>query len=293
MIFADASVCKNSVHAAAISVRLLPSALEVRRQIPITVFAGSFLIVKGISRFSITGFSAARKLNRPVPVQSRISTFFSSPGLPRYTMCPPALIPYKPRNPKTRLSTLLSQEEREQFARAMLEDVKAAVKDAMCSPVLVCSELFDSEDVQVTITDTDLNGSLNGILPESIGPTLIIMADLPLADTASIRRMISTEKDIAIAPGRGGGTTAIFMKEPRRFHVDYYGTSFLKHMKIAKEAGLSVDVVDSFRLHTDIDEPWDLAELLIHGTGKSRAYLEELGFVLSAEKGRVGVERKK
>jgi 2-phospho-L-lactate guanylyltransferase len=32
---------------------------------------------------------------------------------------------------------------------------------------------------------------------------------------------------------------------------------------------------------------------MIHGTGKSRTYLEELGFVLSVEKGRVGVERKK
>jgi 2-phospho-L-lactate guanylyltransferase len=69
--------------------------------------------------------------------------------------------------------------------------------------------------------------------------------------------------------------------------------SFLKHVKIAGDAGLSYDVVDSFRLHTDIDEKEDLVELLIHGTGRSRAYLEELGFVLSAEKGRVGVARKK
>jgi 2-phospho-L-lactate guanylyltransferase len=208
-------------------------------------------------------------------------------------MCPPALIPYKPKNPKTRLSALLSQEEREQFAAAMLEDFKVAVKDAMCSPVLVCSELFDSEDVQVTITDTDLSGSINSILPLNVGPTLIIMADLPLADTASIRRVISTRMDIAIVPGRGGGTNMIFMKEPQKFHVDYYGASFLKHMKIARDAGLSVEVIDSFRLHTDIDEPWDLVELLIHGTGKSRAYLEELGFVLSVDKGRVGVERKR
>ena len=129
-------------------------------------------------------------------------------------MCPPALIPYKPRNPKTRLSAILSPEEREQFAAAMLEDVKAAVKDAMCSPVLVCSELFDSEDVQVTIADTDLSGSINAILPQNIGPALIIMADLPLADTASVRRVISTDKDLAIVPGRGGGTNVIFMKEP-------------------------------------------------------------------------------
>jgi 2-phospho-L-lactate guanylyltransferase len=207
-------------------------------------------------------------------------------------MCPPALIPYKPKNPKTRLSALLSQEEREQFAAAMLEDVKVAAKDALCSPVLVCSELFDSEDVQVTITDTDLSGSINAILPQNVGPTLIIMADLPLADAASVRRMLSTDKDLAIAPGRGGGTNAIFMKEPQKFHVDYYGTSFLKHMTIAADAGLSVDVIDSFRLHTDIDEPEDLVELLIHGSGKSRAYLEALGFSLSVTKGRVGVERR-
>jgi 2-phospho-L-lactate guanylyltransferase len=208
-------------------------------------------------------------------------------------MCPPALIPYKPKNPKTRLSALLSQEEREQFAAAMLEDVKVAVRDAMCSPVLVCSELFDSEDVQVTITDTDLSGSINTILPQNVGPTLIIMADLPLVDTASVRRVISTQNDIAIVPGRGGGTNVIFMKEPQKFHVDYYGSSFLKHMKIAADAGLSVDVIDSFRLHTVIDEPEDLVELLIHGAGKSRAYLEELGFTLSVDKGRVGVERRR
>jgi 2-phospho-L-lactate guanylyltransferase len=206
-------------------------------------------------------------------------------------MCPPALIPYKPVNPKTRLSSLLSQEEREQFARAMLEDVKAAVKDAMFSPVLACSELFDSEDVQVTIADTDLNGTLNAILPQNIGPAMIIMADLPLADAVSIRRVTSTGKDMAIVPGRGGGTNVIYLKEPAKFHVDYYGTSFLKHMKIAEEAGLSVDVIDSFRLHTDIDEPEDLVELLIHGAGKSRMYLEGLGFALSVDKGRVGVVR--
>jgi len=206
-------------------------------------------------------------------------------------MCPPALIPYKPVNPKTRLSSLLSQEEREQFAREMLEDVKAAVKDALLSPVLACSELFDSDDVQVTIADTDLNGTLNAILPQNIGPALIIMADIPLADAPSIRRVTSTEKDMAIVPGRGGGTNVIYLKEPARFHVDYYGMSFLKHLKIAADAGLSVEVVDSFRLHTDIDEPEDLVELLIHGSGKSRAYLESLGFTLSVDKGRVGVVR--
>ncbi|MHB8164437.1 MAG: 2-phospho-L-lactate guanylyltransferase [Methanoregula sp.] len=208
-------------------------------------------------------------------------------------MCPHALIPYKPINPKTRLSCILDQEEREAFARAMLQDVIATTIDALCTPVIVSTELYDSEDVQITIKDADLSSSLNQILPDCEGPILILMADLPLADRASILRVTGTTSDMAIVPGRGGGTNVIFIKDTKRFHFDYYGMSFLKHMKIAEEAGLSVEVIDSFRLHTDIDEKEDLVELLIHGTGKSRAYLEGLGITLVVDKGRVGVERKR
>ena len=208
-------------------------------------------------------------------------------------MCPHAFIPFKPVNPKTRLSCVLSQEERESFARAMLMDVISAVRNVNCSPVVIGTELFDSEDIQITVRDADLNQTLNSLLPDTAGELLIIMADLPLADGESLKRVLATKKDMAIVPGRGGGTNVVYLKEPKRFHFDYYGMSFLKHVKIAGDAGLSYDVVDSFRLHTDIDEKEDLVELLIHGKGRSRAYLDELGFVLSVEKGRVGVARKK
>ena len=75
-------------------------------------------------------------------------------------MCPHALIPFKPAAPKSRLAGILSPEEREAFARAMLEDVIAAARDANCSPVIVATELFDSEDVQITVADKDLSGDL-------------------------------------------------------------------------------------------------------------------------------------
>jgi len=207
-------------------------------------------------------------------------------------MCPHALIPFKPKNPKTRLSTILEPEEREKFAQAMLEDVLGALKEMCWMPVIVSTELFDSEIVQVTVTDADLNQTLNEILPNTSHDVVIIMADLPLASEEAIKRVITTKSDMAIVPGRGGGTNVIFLKEPTKFHVDYYGMSYLKHRKIAEEAGLSCEVIDSFVLHTDIDEKEDLVELLTHGTGKSRKYLEDLGFVLTAENGRVGVERR-
>jgi 2-phospho-L-lactate guanylyltransferase len=204
-----------------------------------------------------------------------------------------AVIPFKPKNPKSRLSCVLDEQEREAFAEAMLLDVVDVVRDADCQPVILGTELFDSELVQVTIKDAGLSEALNEYLSCAVTGVLIIMADLPLADRESVKRVTGTKMDMAIVPGRGGGTNVIYIREPARFHVDYYGGSFLKHMRIAQECGLSCEVIDSFRLHTDIDEKEDLAELLIHGTGKSRAFLEERSFTLVTENGRTGVERKR
>lgn len=206
---------------------------------------------------------------------------------------PVAVIPFKQKNPKTRLSCVLSESEREEFARAMMLDVVAAVKDAMCRPVILGTEPFESDDlVQVAMPEKGLSDALNEYLSCALDAVLIIMADIPLADEASVRRVIATQSDLSIVPGRGGGTNVIFIRDPAKFRVDYYGGSFAKHMKIAADAGLSVEVIDSFRLHTDIDEKEDLPELLIHGKGKSRAYLEGKGFALISDKGRTVVERK-
>ena len=203
-----------------------------------------------------------------------------------------AVIPFKPKNPKTRLSCVLDEQEREAFAEAMLLDVVDVVRDADCQVVILGTELFDSELVQVTIRDMGLSDALNEYLSCAVTDVLIIMADLPLADRESVKRVTGTKKDMAVVPGRGGGTNVIYLKEPSRFRVDYYGGSYLKHMRIAAESGLSCEVIDSFRLHTDIDEKEDLAELLIHGTGKSRAFLLERGFTLITENGRTVIERR-
>ena len=81
---------------------------------------------------------------------------------------------------------------------------------------------------------------------------MILMADLPLANADAIRRVIKTEKDMAIVPGRGGGTNVIFIKDPARFHVDYYGTEVSQAHEDYRGTGLSCEVIDSFRLHTDL-----------------------------------------
>lgn len=204
-----------------------------------------------------------------------------------------AVIPYKRKNPKTRLSCMLDERERGEFAEAMMLDVVAAARDANCRPVILGTEPFESDLVQVVIPEMGLSDAINEYLASVLDSVLIIMADVPLADETAVKKVMTTRADIAIVPGRGGGTNVIFIRDASKFHVDYYGGSFAKHLKIAADAGLSVEVMDSFRLHTDIDEKEDLVELLIHGTGKSRAYLEERGFVLTGDKGRITVERKR
>jgi 2-phospho-L-lactate guanylyltransferase len=204
-----------------------------------------------------------------------------------------AVVPFKTGNPKSRLSGVLDGPERKYFARTMLEDVLAALHGAGCDPYVLSTEPLDMGDERVVVNPAGLNESLNQVLAETTGPILIIMADLPLVTAATVRQLIRTKKDMVIGPGRGGGTNAIFLRSASRFRVDYYQASFLKHMRIAAEQGLSCEVIDSFRLHTDVDEKEDLVELLIHGTGESRRYLEGLGFSISIERGRVGVERKK
>jgi 2-phospho-L-lactate guanylyltransferase len=209
----------------------------------------------------------------------------------------PAIVPFKPVNPKTRLSCVLSLDEREVFAEQMLADMISALREAGCTPTILSThpcEFHDPEDFRdskVLVDSRGLNDALNGLLERVREPVIIIMADLPLVTAEAVKMMLESPGDVVIAPGRGGGTNALLIRDPSRYRVNYYGASFLKHRRIALELGLSCEVVDSFLLHTDVDEKEDLVELLIHGTGRSRVFLEMLGFSLAIEKGRVGVER--
>jgi 2-phospho-L-lactate guanylyltransferase len=206
-----------------------------------------------------------------------------------------AVIPFKKSNAKSRLGALLDEKEREDLAIAMLSDVAGTLAGSDCFDVIdiLSTSPIYVENTNIVLTEMGLNEALNEYLRKMSShnlnePVLIIMADIPLVSKKNIQDIVSSQADLVIVPGRMGGTNAVFIRNPLSFHVDYYGVSFLKHLEIAK--GLSVEVFDSFNLSTDIDEVSDLAELLIHGKGHSRSYLEKIGARLLANKGRVGVE---
>ncbi len=188
-----------------------------------------------------------------------------------------AIVPYKKKGGKSRLSPLLSPSEREKLAEYMLEDVVSTLLEV-------------GVDVSI-VSDEGLNVVLNKIIVTSSEPVLIIMADLPLISSDHIRDIIGSKEDVVISPGRGGGTNILFLRDPSTFRVDYQGVSFLYHLQIAKDRGLLTRIYESFYASCDIDEVGDLAELMIHGRGKATEYLRSIGISLQMMNGRVRVKR--
>lgn len=208
------------------------------------------------------------------------------------------VVPFASTRPKTRLSGVLRADERRAFARAMLDDVLtslAAVRlDGERLRPRVLSTAPVAVDVPVTVDERPLTPAVNDALranrPTADNPLAVVMSDLALATPRSISRLCSAQGDVVIAAGLGGGTNALVVRHPE-FRVDYHGASYLDHLRAAREVGASVRDHDSRRLAVDVDEPSDLAEVLLHSDGASRDWLVDAGFELAVDDGRVGVDR--
>jgi 2-phospho-L-lactate guanylyltransferase len=236
------------------------------------------------------------------------------------------VVPFDERRPKTRLSPVLEESERAAFARAMLGDVLAAVgaaagradtptvdtvtllSTASLPPPTTLVET-DDDDGEVTATvptevvvdERPLTPAVNDVLaaPEEAGawtPVAVVMADLALATPAAVAGLlrdgaeVSGRRPVTLVPGRGGGTNALLARHPE-FRVDYHGLSFRDHRQRVRAADAALRRVDSYRLSTDVDEPADLPEVLLHGGARSRAWLRRAGFRLRVQEGRVEAVR--
>ncbi|PSP74039.1 2-phospho-L-lactate guanylyltransferase [Halobacteriales archaeon QS_3_64_16] len=215
------------------------------------------------------------------------------------------VVPFAAERPKTRLDGVLSPAERVAFAQAMLADVLEALEEGGQTPEVLATAPFDatavsgvsagtgsvgSPEVPVRVDDRALTPAVNAVLEASEEPVAVVMADLALATPAALGELFAAEEGVVLAPGCGGGTNALLARHPD-FRVDYHGTSFLDHCERARSIGARVGTVDSFRLATDIDEPTDLPEVLLHSENRAARWLRAAGFSLAVTDGRVSVRR--
>lgn len=199
------------------------------------------------------------------------------------------IVPFDAVDPKTRLSPLLGPTERRAFAEAMASDVLDAVHRAGGRPHVLSTAEVEC-DARVTIDDRPLSAAVNAVLSDTDAPVGVVMADLGLATPETLERVFDADGELVFVPGRGGGTNVIVSRQPD-FRVDYHGGSIRDHRQRAADIGAKPVEIDSFRLSTDIDEPADLVEILLHTDGRAADWLRDAGFELTTTGGRLTVSR--
>lgn len=203
-------------------------------------------------------------------------------------------------NAKQRLIPILSPSERRELARAMLEDVLAALGGAGLDAVLVVTgdpEVIElARHFAVTIVEE----------PENRGHTeavalaqreavrcgakrfLTIPGDVPRVTASEIRavcRAGGAGPGVAFVPSRSGfGTNGVLLAPPDIMPLKFGEPSFQNHLSAARERGLEPRVLNLPGLGLDIDGPEDLA-VLVEGEDLTRSgsLLRSLGI-----RGRLG-----
>lgn len=181
---------------------------------------------------------------------------------------------------KQRLGGLLSCEEREALAHAMLKDVLSALADApsLAGMTVITGDaqanamaraagariIADADDAGETAAVTLAARHLADMGHESI---LVIPADVPLITPADIEALIAAHRpapSLTLVPATGdGGTNALVCSPPQLIPFAFGEGSFRKHGDGARARGIDPVILHLDRLGCDIDRPDDVASFLL------------------------------
>ncbi len=191
-----------------------------------------------------------------------------------------AIVPVKPlRRSKSRLATVLSEEERAELSQRLL----VHTLEVLNSVPLVEHTLVVSRDSKALALARDKGArtvmergtpELNQALIRAtivakgygISGVLILPADLPLISQEDIERLLSLATDppvVVVAPDRhGSGTNALLSSPPGLIEYDFGPDSLERHKERAKNAGARLEIchLPSFELDVDVPEDLELLE---------------------------------
>lgn len=187
-----------------------------------------------------------------------------------------AIVPVKPlRRGKSRLAGALSEQERTELNRMLLENTLKTFSDLKeVEEVLVISRdpqaLTIARNYGARTVREDGQPELNTALRRATviaqvyatGGVLVLPADLPLVSRDDILTLIGRAGEppvVVIAPDRHeSGTNALLISPVGLIEYDFGENSFQRHCQRAKDAGARLEIVNLPTLGLDLDLPEDL-----------------------------------
>jgi len=198
-----------------------------------------------------------------------------------------AIVPVKPlRRGKSRLSGALSEDQREELNRVLLQRTLKTLLDLKeVEQVLVVSRdsaaLALARDLGARTVQEDGAPALNTALKRATvvaqvyasRGVLVIPADLPLLTAADVLTLLQRATEppvVVIAPDRHRkGTNALLLSPANLIEYDFGGDSFQRHCDRAQRAGARLEIVELPSLGLDLDLPEDLELVKQIQTSKS------------------------
>ncbi|MBI4641961.1 MAG: 2-phospho-L-lactate guanylyltransferase [Candidatus Tectomicrobia bacterium] len=190
-----------------------------------------------------------------------------------------AIIPAKTLSKaKQRLSPLLTPEEREIFALAMLEDVLHAIAGvSQVQQIFVVTsdpaikdlgrkigvEIVEEKELEGQAPAVDL--AIQVSIERGARSILSLPGDVPLVTSGDIEALIAEgipPPFVVLIPSQEGGTNLLYMSPPDAIPPRFGGPSFPRHMEEVKKRNIPYMIRHLANLLIDIDTPQDLARLL-------------------------------
>jgi len=192
------------------------------------------------------------------------------------------LLPIKDhRNAKQRLAGLLTPEERQTLAHAMMQDVLQAVKRVHRAERIFVVTNFEpamriaesagwtvlAEGQQVS-ESASVDAASRLCAAQGVTALLRLPLDLPMIQPEDIDELLSldfTAPAVVLVPSRDGtGTNALLRTPPTLFASQFGPDSLAKHRALAEAAGARIIVRGNPRVALDVDDHSDLRALLTH-----------------------------
>ena len=177
---------------------------------------------------------------------------------------------------KQRLSPLLTSQQRQALAAAMLEDVLAALADAPIAGIMVntldplATEIARRYGARV-ITDNARDGhtgavaAMARILAEEGNDMLALPGDIPRVTATEIAAVIEARRaapSLTIVPAHDGrGSNAVLCSPALVMPLQFGDDSFVPHLAAARALGIEPTVVGLPGIGLDIDQPRDIEVL--------------------------------